>query len=206
MNKMDYVTRLMANARIALTGVVDEAIKLNIFKVLDEFCRETNIWQETIEFDTIDGTDIVYDLVPTLGTILRLIWVRQGDAKAPAFGTMEIPGELLLPNIFTPATHIFATVSLAPTDPTQIGTDLPVVADWLWLRYFPAFEDGLIAKMAAQPGKPYTSAGLVNFHGQRWRQALGVARADAIKANVADGQLWRFPQFAAQRVSTTQVN
>jgi len=203
---MDHVTRLMANARIALTGAVDDAIKLNIFKVLDEFCRETNIWQETIEFDTIAGTDIVYDLVPTLGTILRLIWVRQGDAKAPAWGTMEIPGELILPNIYTPQTHIYATVSLAPTDPTEVGTDLPVVPDWFWHRYFPAFEDGLILKMASQPEKPYTSAGLANFHGQRWRQALGVARADAIKANVADGQLWRFPTFAAQRTSTTQVN
>jgi hypothetical protein len=76
----------------------------------------------------------------------------------------------------------------------------------LWLRYFPAFEDGLILKMASQPEKPYTSAQLANFHGARWRQALGNARADMAKANVADGQAWRFPQFAAQRVSTSQVN
>jgi hypothetical protein len=203
---MDYVTRLMANARIALTGAVDDALKLNIFKVLDEFCRETNIWQETIEFDTIAGTDIVYDLVPTLGTILRLMWVRQGEAKAPSFGSMAIPGELILPNIYTPLTHVYATVSLAPIDPTEMGTDLPVVADWLWQRYFPAFEDGLILKMSIQPEKPYTNANLATYHGQRWRQALGIARADAAKLNVADGQFWRFPQFAVQRNTTTQVN
>jgi len=203
---MDYVTRLMAAGRIRLTGAVDDAIKLAIFTVVDEFCRETDIWQETIEFDTIAGTDVVYDLVPTLGTILRLLWVEQGTTKAPATGTMQVPGELILPNIYTPGTHVAATVSLAPLDPTDPTNQFPVMADWMWQRYYPYFEDGLVLHMATQPGKPYTDPNLAAYHGRRWRKAIGVARADAVKANIADGQLWRFPAFAVQRSTTSQVN
>jgi hypothetical protein len=196
----------MAFARVHLTGVVDDAVKLGIFSMVDEFCRETNVWQETIEFDTIEGNDVVYDLVPTLGTIIRLMWTRQGNAQAPAGGVMDIPGELVLPNIYTPGTHILATVSLAPLDPVDAGNSFPIIADWMWPRYYPAFEDGIVLKMASQPDKPYTDVNLAAYHGRRWRQAIGVARADAVKSNIADGQLWRFPQFAAQRASTSQVN
>src|SRR6188768_3751257 len=199
---MDYITRIMAAARVRLTGAVDDAIKLEIFNTLDDFCRETDVWQEAIPFTTVAYTyDLVYDLIPTEGTILRLVDLYAANTvrPRPLAGTMRIPGELILQSNFDAGTPLVAVVSLAPVDPTEVGTDFPVVGDWIWQRYFNPILDGVISKMAMVPDKPYTDGDIAVYHGRRFRNAIGVARADNTKANVADGQAWRFPDFAGQR-------
>ena len=204
---MDYISRIMANARIKLTGAVDAAIKVELFNVVDDFCRETDIWQETIPFVTVANTpDLVYDLVPTLGTIIRLVGLNVTGQARQTSGIMRVPGELMLVTPFDAGVDINATVSLAPLDPTEGGTDFPEIDDWIWQRYFALLIDGLIYKMAVQPDKPYTDSSLVVYHGKRFRNAMSIARADNIKSNVADGQAWRFPDFAVQRNSSSQVN
>jgi hypothetical protein len=203
---MDYITRLMANARMHLTGAVDDAIKVELFNAVDEFCRETDMWTEDIVFPTVAGTEMVYDLVPTLGTILRLVDLRRVEGNMPVHGHMRIPGELILPFAFEADTQIRATVSLAPLDPTQTATDFPEIDAWLWDRHFNTFVHGVIYKMASQPDKTYSDTELVAFHGQKFRNHIGIARADNIRANTTDGQAWRFPDFAVQRNSSRQVN
>lgn len=195
----------MANARMHLTGAVDDAIKVELFNAVDEFCRETDIWQEEIPFSTIAGAGIVYDIVPTNGTILRLVDLRRVDGSIPISGTMRVPGELVLPFSFDAGTQMLVTVSLAPLDPTQVGSDFPVLDQWIWERHFQTLVHGVIYKMASQPDKTYTDGALVKFHGNKFRNEIGIARADNVRANTTDGQAWRFPDFAAQRNSSTQV-
>jgi len=203
---MDYITRIMANARTRLTGVVDDALRMGLFEAVDEFCRETDIWQEDIAFDTVTYTpDLVYDLVPTEGTILRLIALKVTGQTGSLNGTMRVPGELKISSMLNADVNVTATVSLSPIDPVEVGSEFPVIDAWIWQRHFTALTDGLIMKMASQVDKPYTSGTLVEYHGRRFRNAIGVARADNIKANLADGQAWQFPDFAAQRNSSTQV-
>ena len=205
---MDYIGRIMANARSRLTGASDDAIKLELFNAVDEFCRETDIWQESISFVTqANAPDLVYDLVPTLGTIVRLVDLQvDGGAQRGIQGAMRVPGELILATPFDAGINVTATVSLAPLDPVEADSNFPDIDDWIWQRHFTALTDGLIMKMSAIPDKPYTSDALAVFHGKRFRNALGVARADNIKSNVADGQTWRFPDFAVQRNTSRQVN
>lgn len=205
---MDYISRIMNAARVRLTGAVDDAIKLELFNAADEFCRETDIWQERIPFVTVPPTpDVVYDLVPTEGTILRLLDLNRDDGSRITWpATMRIPGELVLPTQWEAGTNLVATVSLAPIDPTEAGTEFPIIGDWIWSRHFTALVDGLITKMAMVADKPYTDANLALYHGRRFRNAIGVARADNIKANMADGQAWRFPDFGGRRNSSRQVS
>jgi hypothetical protein len=113
---------------------------------------------------------------------------------------------LILPFAFEADTQIRATVSLAPLDPTQTATDFPEIDAWLWDRHFNTFVHGVIYKMASQPDKTYSDTELVAFHGQKFRNHIGIARADNIRANTTDGQAWRFPDFAVQRNSSRQVN
>jgi hypothetical protein len=204
---MDYISRIMAGARIRLTGAVDDAIKLALFETVDEFLRETNVWKEAIPFITVaHAPDLVYDLVPTKGTILRLVGLNVTGQVRQISGVMQVPGELFLVTPFDSGVDITATVSLAPLDPVAVGSEWPDIDPWIYQRYYTALIDGLIMKMASQPDKPYTSDNLVVYHGKRFRNAIGVTRADIEKGNVGDGQAWRFPSFAVQRNSSSQVN
>lgn len=197
---MNYVTRLMANGRMHLTGAVDDAMKVELFNAVDEFCRQTNAWHETIQVQIVAGTNLVYDIVPTYGTILRLMQVYPYGSRVPnTQAHMRVPGELHFWHDMTIGDIYDVVVSLAPIDPTEAGTAFPVIDDWVWERFFDAFIDGLIMKMASQPDKPYTNAQLVQYHGRRFRNAISTARADLEKHNMADGQAWQFPFFAGRR-------
>lgn len=193
---MDYITRIMANARLHLTGVIDDAVKIGLFTIVDEFCKETNIWQEEIPVVVIAGENIVYDLIPTKGTPLRLMDLYTTVDKITYTGAMQIPGELVLSNSVNVGTQLLALISLAPIDPVEVVNEFPDIPSWIWARYNTLFVDGIIATMAAHPDKPYTNGTLVQYHGKRWRNGISVARADGTKQNMADGQAWRFPRFA----------
>lgn len=119
---------------------------------------------------------------------------------------MRVPGELVLPFSYDAGTQVRVTVSLAPLDPVQAGSEFPEIAQWIWERHFQALTHGVIYKMASQPDKTYSDAGLVKFHGLKFRNEIGVARADNVRANTTDGQAWRFPHFANQRNYSTQVS
>lgn len=191
---MDYITRIMANARIKCTGAVDAALRLELFNVLDEFCKETDVWREAIQVTTVAG-DVEYTLTPTEGRCLRLLELYTTNGQVGVGGSMPVPGELRLFREQEAGMLLDAIVSLIPVDPTDTD-DFPIVADWLWERYTTEFIDGLLYKMMVQTGKPYSNPQLAMYHGRKWRNAISVARADTIKQNKADGQAWRFPRYA----------
>lgn len=191
---LNYASRILANSRVKCTGVVDSNIKLELFNAVDEFCKQTNHWQEDIPVTVVAGDNVVYDLVPTLGSPLRLISLKITDSKIPVLGSMGVPGELLVDPTVAVGTALTATISLFPLDPLDTDPEgFPVIADWMWPRYYQEFTDGVLYKLLTQQDKPWTNAQLGAFHGQRWRNALGTARADGGNKNVADGQAWRFP-------------
>jgi hypothetical protein len=190
---MNYVTRIMANARVHLTGAVDDAIKLELFNAVDEFCKETNVWREEIPVTIIEGTGIVYDLVPTLGKCLRLIDLYISDNKIRVVGEMLVPGELTITSPLGVGVVLTSVVSLQPFDPTDDTNNFPVVADWIWERYSVEITHGLIYKMTTQPNKPYSNTATAAYHGRKFRNAISVARADQTSGNIAGGQRWRFP-------------
>lgn len=191
------VTRLINNARSSLPGAVDALIQLEMFNVLDDFFQASNIWQNSIPVSVAVG-QTSYDLSPTdSGVIISLLSLLNSD-KIPVAATMQTPETLILNIIPSVATTVTALVSLTCVDPVD-SNGYPQLPDWLLRKYGVGILDGVLARMMAQPAKPYSNPQLAIFHMRQFRAAVSRARTDARHANLYDGQLWSFPGFARGR-------
>lgn len=188
------LTRLLNKVQMRLPGALDSAVKIELFDVLDEFFKGSNIWTEDIDVDVDDTTD-TYDVVPTDdGQINRLIGIVNSDS-VPVYGDMAIPGTLILRN--TPSQEETFTVKVALTVVDPVRTDgWAMFPDWIMLKYGADFAEGVLGKMMSQPNKPYTNERLAIYHLRRWQGAIATARSEARRANVFRGQSWRFPAFS----------
>jgi len=196
------MNRLIDNARIRLPGAVDTSILIELFSVLDEFFKSSNIWQEEISLEVQpsttnffqDQTPYTHDVVPTQGSIVRLIGVYNGQGS-PVPATMRVPGSIVIvPAPTSPETYT-AVLSITVSDPvTRDG--YPQFPDWVMERYGGELLDGLLGRMMSQIAKPYTSTAVATVHLRKFRQAIAAARVDARRQNVYRAQPWRFPGFA----------
>jgi hypothetical protein len=197
------MNRLMDHARIRLPGAVDAAILLELFSVLKEFFITSNAWQEKIEFSVtptdldyyIDPDAYTYDVVPTQGTITRLLVVQNGQGT-PVHATMQSPGSIVLHSSpSAPATYT-ATVALTVSDPvTRDG--YPQFPEWVLHKYFNEMLDGLLGRMMSQIAKPYSNTTLAVVHLRKFKQGISIAKVEASRKNVYRAQSWRFPKSFA---------
>ena len=195
------INRLMDNARIRLPGALDNAIKLEIFSVLNEFFQATNIWTEDIDFSVTPTNDsyldnpaaYTYTITPVSGGVInRLIAVWNSDGFAQA-ATMPIPGEVILK--FSPNEADTYTARVAKTVNEPLDNEgYPDFPAWVLNKYGNEMLDGVLARMMGQIAKPYSSAQLALYHMREFRRAIGRAKAEALHGNVYRGQSWRFPQ------------
>lgn len=195
------LNRLMDNARIRLPGALDNAIKLELFSVLNEFFQSTNIWYEDIPFPVTpvnvsyleNPSAYTYSVMPAEGGVInRLVAVWNSDGFAQA-ATMPIPGEVILKNSPNEADTYTARVAKTVTDPVDSG-GYPEFPDWILNKYGNDILDGVLARMMGQLAKPYSSAQMAAYHMRSFRAAVGKAKAEALHGNVYRGQSWRFPQ------------
>lgn len=188
--------RIMRGARMRLPGALDDAIKEELFLVLDEFLQRSTIWQEDVTFK-VTSADTEYVVVPSAGTIIRLLQVINSD-DTPVRATMQEPFTVVLreePNADT----FTAKVALTVVDPTTKDGN-PEVPEWILTKYHGAILDGVIGRMMSQPAKPYTTERHAVYHTRRFRNGTASATAEAKRKNVHGGQAWAFPQqFAVRR-------
>lgn len=192
----DVLDRIMRGARMRLPGALDDAIKEELFLVLDEFLQRSTIWQEDITFK-VTSADTEYVVVPSAGTIIRLLQVTNSD-EVPVRATMQEPFTIVLkeePNEDT----FTAKVALTVVDPTTRDGN-PEVPEWMLVKYHGIILDGVIGRMMTQPAKPYTTERHAVYHTRRFRNGIASATAEAKRKNVHGGQAWAFPQsFAVRR-------
>lgn len=198
------MNRLMDHARIRLPGALDSAIKMEMFSVMNEFFQASSAWYEDISFSvTPTGNsyfdapgDYTYTLVPTLGSIVRLVWVMNSDASTVRC-SMPTPGEVILANSPDQAQTYLARVILTVTDP--VTTDgYPVFPAWVLNKYGNEILDGVLGAMMSQIAKPYTSPAAAVYHLKGFRRGVRQAKGDAIHGNLQRGQNWQFPQTFAR--------
>lgn len=192
----DILDRIMRGARTRLPGSLNDAIKEELFLVLDEFLQRSTIWQEEITFK-VTPDDTEYVVVPAAGTIIRLLYVTNSD-ETPVRATMQEPFTIVLkeePNADT----FTAKVALTVVDPTTRDY-LPEVPEWILVKYHGIILDGVIGRMMTQPAKPYTTERHAVYHTRRFRNGIVAATAEAKRKNVYGAQSWNFPQqFAVRR-------
>ncbi len=203
---MSYATdRLIKNARVSLPGSLDDAILLELFNVLDQFYRESNIWMENVPFSAFSGDPpgTIYYIEPeSVSTIVRLISVVNVDGfNQRAF--MSIPGEVTF--VSPPPDHepakdytYTAQVVLSIIDPMQ-RNGYPEFPEWTLEKYSTGILNGLLGRMMAQPAKPYTNLQLAALHLNAFRRTISIASTESIHRNVGNAQAWMFPQQFSTR-------
>lgn len=188
------LTRLMNNVRLRLPGALDSAIQLELFNVLDDFFRQSNIWQEPIDFRSRTGV-VDYLIEPnSVSTIVRLIALQNAD-KVNVAATMEVPGEVVLKTKPSATSTLTATVSLTIDSPTN-RENYPEFPAWILDKYWLGLVDGVLGRMMSQPAKPFSNERLAIFHSRKFAGVVATAKSEALHKNIHNGQTWRFPAFA----------
>jgi hypothetical protein len=187
--------RLMDNLRVNLPGATDNAIRLELWNMLDDFCREALAWRETIAVPLTIG-QLDYVITP-LGTLIVQAMSVDHATLDVTGTTFEIDTLSLVnaPSAGDAATPAYVVAALTP-DLSQ-GSDIEnmIPAD-MWSKWHRAFVDGTLARMMAQFAKPYSNLQLAAYHQRSYRSDRAVARRSAATNDIVGAQLWRFPRFA----------
>jgi len=193
------IQRLVDNLRVNLPGVQDPWIKLELYNVVNEFCRTTGCWQDVNPITLVAGQSS-YQITPTQAEIIDILSIAH--VSFDTTGAAYFQGTLAFSNAPTTTDvtngQLFVTMSLTPSlDP---GTD---VEHWIpsdmWSTDFDVLLEGALGRLMSQKGKPYSDPQLGMYHTRRFRMLMSTKKHQIDAGNVVDGQTWRFPQFAAQR-------
>jgi len=196
------IDRLMNNARTSLPGATDPQLQMQLFNVMDEFFKKSNVWNEDIDINIpgMDPAGTIYELTPTGPALIdKLLWVfEKPDSDSMERGpgvaaAMSIPGELTLR--LQPSSNVVYRVSVVLTvqDPTLRNGYVTFPA-WVLAKYRDCILNGLLGRMMSQPGKPYTNTQLSVFHMRKFIGATASARVEWTRNNTYRAQAWAFPQ------------
>lgn len=184
---------LLDTLRIRLPGALDGAIRLELYNAAEELCRASNAYRETLVVALTPGQES-YAIAPPERVVLILYEIEHPTLDLS--GCRFADGTLTLktaPGAEDAATPLAVVVSLVPL----FGAGDP--QDWLPPRFYDRFHqaltDGALARMHAQPAKPYSDARRAVYHGQRFRNAIRIAAAGAAAPHALSPQTWRFPRF-----------
>ena len=194
--------RIIQNIRVHTPGALDDAIKLELFNVVDEFLRETETWRVIVQFTTVANKQdytIGYSN-NTIITRINEIYSLNNAIHIPVGGYFISPYTLRLNTIPSSGGDlVYLDITLTTTEPVKPDgfSDVP---NWIWSRYSTIFEYGTISKLLTQSGKPYTSPQLAVVHYGKFRMGMSKAKTDYQTGFLKDGQAWAFPQsFATTR-------
>ena len=189
---MNVLDRMLKAARVHAPGALDTSIKDEMYIAVDEFLKDSNVWQEIISVSVVANDD-TYTLTPSeTSNINRLMWVYDSN-EIPVNATMAIPGTLVLTTMPSSAAAISAVVALTVKEPVDVDR-WPTVPDWIIEKYWTVILDGVTARLLSQKAKPYYDPQLAVYHGRRFRNGIAFARSEAQRNNAFRVQAWRYPQ------------
>jgi hypothetical protein len=188
--------RIRDNLRINLPGALDGVLQLELFNTVDEFCRGSMAWTETLSIPLIAG-QVTYLPTPANQVILT-VYVGT-HPTADLSGMIYDQEQFILTLITLPtaadvaAGNLLLDVALAPTADTPVDSLLP---GRLWTRFHQSIFHGCMGRMMSQKAKPYSDPTLGTYHLRRFHNFMALARANSDAGAVPDGQAWSFPKWA----------
>ena len=190
--------RLMDTIRPHLPGVVDPAVKQELFPACHDFFRKSDAWRESIPF-TLEAGKSTAEVMPYTGRIERLLYVLHGDRQV---GGVTMPdthnGVVLFPFAASDTMTYNAVVSLTVSDPVQRDA-FPIVPYDLVTKYREELMHGILSRMMAQPSKPYTNLSLGQYYLTKFNGGISRAKNAANTGNTFRSQNWAFPQTFNRR-------
>jgi hypothetical protein len=190
--------RIYADVRKDVPSVAQVTLNQELFRVLDDFCDTTNIWQETVPLPIVPPNQS-YTITSTQPSkINRLLLVYDTAAPTkywPRAGIeMRVPGVITLYYPPSNSAAWAAIVAKRPYPPMDTDTGYPVIDDWIVDKYADTLGRGILARLQWEPQKPYSNPILAQTNQRAYISGRSLARADASQMNVYNGQNWRFPQ------------
>lgn len=194
----DMADRIVDSARSRLPGAVDNNIYFEMQPVLDEFFRMSHCWRERILVPVLSGV-LDYELesvdLPSRVTSLLAFVTTEGTSIG---ATMIIPGTMTLTRAINDPADYYAWVTLTIANRTTNAL-YPRFPQWVADRHSDTIADGIVGRLMGQPAKPYSSPQHALFYSRKFRARCQEIRGETSRQNLAGGQNWRFPRFAAQR-------
>jgi hypothetical protein len=183
--------RLMTTIRPHLPGAIDEAIRQELFMMCTEFFKISDTWREDIDV-TLQPNKTEVDIMPFAGRIERLLYVTQ-DGRGVKGVTMPDLQTLRFPFPSETGGNYVATVSLTVSDPITRDA-YPIVPYEIVQRYNEEMMHGILARMMAQPSKPYTNLQMASFYMRKFKGGASRAKNAANTGNTKNSQAWSYPQ------------
>ena len=192
---MALTDRLINDARTQLPGAIDAALAAELYKVVDEACRDGWIWRETITVPFVEGVS-TYEIAPSDTEIVHVFSISHPTygmyGVTAEFGNVTLPFEVTFAHEVDDPFHVVAALT-----PTLAATDIEsYLPRDMWSEHHRLLLSGLLSRMMLQPAKPYSNPQLGMGHRGVFRQLLVEARHKARTGGVVGAQLWRFPKFA----------
>lgn len=184
--------RLMETIRPHLPGAIDDAIRQELYLTCLEFFRRSNSWREEIDFTLQPGKDTAY-ITPSAGRIERLMSVS-GDGGHDVRGAFIVERDIIkMPHSAASPEKYTAVVALRVSDPVSRDS-YPIVPYDLVERYTEELIHGILARMMAQPSKPYTNLSLAQFYLTRFRAGISRAKVSVASGDTFGSSSWHFPR------------
>lgn len=193
--------RFMNDVRVRLPGAIDDAIKLEMFATFDQFCKETNAWQEKILLE-VNSDSREYEIEPeeNRALIVRLLWVapesENSEFLQPIPAVLPRTDTIIFRDLPSSPTTYAVTVALTVIDPVNANDKLPEFPDELLTLYSQDILNGVLSRMMSQAAKPYFSKEGFLYHGRLFRNAISRVRISVLQQNTYGTQVWRYPAFA----------
>ena len=195
--------RLYSDVKIDVPGITDAVFQQKLFQCVKDFLESTNIWQESVPIVGMPNVNSYPVTLAGNGVCHRLLMLYNPELSPPSYPRwiqggvgMSVPGVITVP--YAPSTQVDWTAIIAKsvTDPTSME-NYPVLDDsysWVVDKYRMAFYYGTLARIQAQPAKPYSNPNLAAQNNRLYITERGKARTDALKHNTFGAQAWVFPQ------------
>jgi hypothetical protein len=177
--------RVYDNVQAKLPAVQLPVIQMELWNVVQEFCRLSSYFRVEVNFFMQPGQQMV-DFNP-YSSDMSVYQVL--DVKYLPSYRVEPPAMLINTGSVLTVTQGWALLALKPT---EFGTLPPILFD-LW---FEAMLNGTLARLFAQPQKPYTNPQLAETHMRIFRAEVRRAKDQAERYNSGQQPTWCFPYFA----------
>ena len=190
----------------AITAYIDE----EILRVIEQFCRESTAWRDTLYGFNITALNREIPIINGDGlstTVLGILRVYYDQRQLTNYSHTPWETTTSVPTGWSTKSGDPSTVVLS-TIPSQAHTGL--IDTWVYQmpktpltslpdvilgEFWEIIFDGVLGRMFAQPDKPYTDVLTGGYHMTRYRTGTVKARDQANRGFTATAQNWVFHSF-----------
>jgi hypothetical protein len=160
-------------------------VQMALWDAIEEFCRRSCLWRETVQF-VMDPGVVILDLNP-IDDGTRAIWIW----RVTGLERYQVRPPVTLVDLgdYTDERRGTALVVCKPYALSEYGIPSLLADDWS-----EALRDGALWRLFITPQKPWSDAKLAQYYGNRFRAAIFQAKESVRRAG--DIPEPRFPYFA----------